>query len=107
MDLAALERYPLAILPTPLDEAPRLSDKLGIRVLLKRDDLTGFALGGNKVRKLEFFLADALNKGADILITGGGPQSNHARTVAAAARRAGLDALLILLGEPPQAINGN
>ncbi|MGB8648376.1 MAG: D-cysteine desulfhydrase family protein [Anaerolineae bacterium] len=107
MQLGNLSRYPLATLPTPLDEAPRLSKELGIRVLVKRDDLTGFALGGNKVRKLEFFLGDALNQGAEILVTGGGPQSNHARTTAAAARRAGLEALLVLVGAPPQEINGN
>jgi D-cysteine desulfhydrase family pyridoxal phosphate-dependent enzyme len=102
-----LPRYPLATLPTPLDELPRLSDELGVRVLMKRDDLTGFALGGNKARKLEFLLADALKKGADILVTGGGTQSNHARITAAAARRAGLDAKIVFFGEQPVAVNGN
>lgn len=103
----ALPRYPLATLPTPLDELPRLSNELGIRVLMKRDDLTGFALGGNKARKLEFLLADAMNKGADILVTGGGPQSNHARMTAAAARKAGLDAKIVFFGKPPPEVNGN
>ncbi len=107
MQLDTLPRYKLATLPTPLDEAPRLSQELGVRVLFKRDDLTGFALGGNKARKLEFLLADAIKQGADMLITGGGPQSNHARTTAAAARKAGMDALLILFGEPPAGVNGN
>jgi D-cysteine desulfhydrase family pyridoxal phosphate-dependent enzyme len=107
MKLDTLPRYKLANLPTPLDEAPRLSKELGVRVLIKRDDLTGFALGGNKTRKLEFLLADALARGADMLITGGGPQSNHARTTAAAARKVGLDALLVLFGQPPEEVNGN
>lgn len=107
MNIDTLPRYKLATLPTPLDEAPRLSKELGVRVLLKRDDLTGFALGGNKVRKLEFLLADALNQGADVLVTGGGPQSNHTRVTAAAARKAGLDAVLVHFGDPPPESNGN
>ncbi len=107
MKIDSLPRYRLATLPTPLDEAPRLSQQLGIRVLIKRDDLTGFALGGNKVRKLEFLLADAIDKGADTLVTGGGPQSNHARTTAAAARLAGMNAVLVLSGKRPDETNGN
>ncbi|OQY99326.1 MAG: 1-aminocyclopropane-1-carboxylate deaminase, partial [Chloroflexi bacterium UTCFX4] len=90
MDLHSLPRFPLATLPTPLDELPRLSQTLGARVLMKRDDLTGFALGGNKARKLEFLIADALTQNADIVVTGGGVQSNHIRMTAAAARKAGL-----------------
>ncbi len=107
MQLDTLPRFKLATLPTPLDEAPRLSQELGVRVLVKRDDLTGFALGGNKARKLEFLVADAVGQGAELLITGGGPQSNHARMTAAAARKAGMEALLILFGEPPAEVNGN
>lgn len=107
MNLPSLPRFPLAILPTPLDELPRLSGELGVRVLMKRDDLTGFALGGNKVRKLEFILADALEKNADVLVTSGGVQSNHTRTTAAAARKAGLEATLVLFGTPPEKVNGN
>lgn len=107
MKIENLPRLPLAILPTPLDDAPRLSEQLGVRVLIKRDDLTGFALGGNKVRKLEFLVADALAQNADVLVTGGGPQSNHARVTAAAARKAGLDVTLIFFGEPPAEVNGN
>lgn len=102
-----LLRYKLATLPTPLDELPRLSQELGARVLMKRDDLTGFALGGNKARKLEFLVADALAKGADMLVTGGGPQSNHARMTAAAARKVGIDVQLVLFGKLPLEINGN
>ncbi len=107
MKIETLPRYKLATLPTPLDEAPRLSKELGVRVLMKRDDLTGFALGGNKVRKMEFLLADALNQGADVLVTGGGPQSTHTRITAAAARKAGLDAVLVHFGDPPRESNGN
>src|SRR5947209_4642781 len=73
----AIERKPrlhFGTFPTPLDEAPRLSERLGLRVLVKRDDLTGLALGGNKVRKLEFLIADALERGADTVITTGGSQ---------------------------------
>ncbi len=106
-ELETLPRYKLATLPTPLDETPRLSQMLGIRVLMKRDDLTGFALGGNKARKLEFLIADALAKGADILVTGGGTQSNHARMTAAAARKAGLEIKLVFFGSLPSEVNGN
>src|SRR5512135_449945 len=105
--LDSLPRQPLATLPTPLDEAPRLSAELGVRVLFKRDDLTGFALGGNKPRKLEFLIADALEKKAYMVVTGGGPQSNHARMTAAAARQAGMDAVLVFTGNPPGESNGN
>lgn len=107
MDLNSLPRFALGTLPTPLDEMPRLSQELGVRVLMKRDDLTGFALGGNKVRKLEFLIADALAQNADIVVTGGGVQSNHIRTTAAAARRAGLDAVGVFFSSPPGEVNGN
>ncbi len=107
MNIDSLPRLHLATLPTPLDEAPRLSQDLGVRVLIKRDDLTGFALGGNKVRKLEFLVADALQKNADVLVTGGGPQSNHARLTAAAARKVGLDTTLVFTGHPSLESNGN
>ncbi|MBI3536468.1 MAG: D-cysteine desulfhydrase family protein [Chloroflexi bacterium] len=107
MKIADLPRIPLAQLPTPLDELPRLSEDLGVRVLMKRDDLTGFALGGNKARKLEFLIADALAQRADIIVTGGGAQSNHIRMTAAAARKVGLDARALVFGEMPAEVNGN
>lgn len=107
MDLHSLPRFPLATLPTPLDELSRLSQTLGARVLMKRDDLTGFALGGNKARKLEFLIADALAQNADIVVTGGGIQSNHIRTTAAAARKAGLGAVGVFFSSPSGEINGN
>ena len=105
--LAAMPRLPLAKLPTPIDELPRLAEQLGgPRLLVKRDDLTGLATGGNKTRKLEFLIADALQKNADAVFTAGGPQSNHCRQTAAAAAMAGLDCHLVL-GGPPQPPIGN
>lgn len=89
-------RFSLTHLPTPLEEAPMLSEQLGVRILVKRDDQTGLALGGNKARKLEFLIADALVNQADTVITMGGSQSNHARLTAAACRRAQLDCHLVL-----------
>lgn len=89
-------RLRLAQLPTPLERLERLSDHLGYEIWMKRDDLTGFAGGGNKVRKLEFLLADALAQGADSVVTVGALQSNHARQTAAAAARLGLDCTLVL-----------
>jgi D-cysteine desulfhydrase family pyridoxal phosphate-dependent enzyme len=101
-------REVLGFYPTPLHALPRLSDHLGgPRLYIKRDDLTGFALGGNKVRKLEFFLGEARASGADVLVTAGGHQSNHARITATAAARAGLGCVLVLSGGRPAAYTGN
>ena len=99
----------IAQLPTPLQPMDRLADALGTkaRLLVKRDDLTGLALGGNKARKLALLVADALDQGAGCLVTGGGPQSNHARLTAAAARVVGLECHLALGGEPPSDHDGN
>lgn len=108
MRLNDAPRFTLAQLPTPVEELPRLSAELGGPTLLvKRDDQTGLALGGNKTRKLEYLLADALSVQADVLITAGGPQSNHCRQTAAAAAKVGIDCDLVLGGEPPQETNGN
>jgi len=96
-----LPRTPLAKLPTPLDEMARLASKLGgPRLMVKRDDLTGLAGGGNKTRKLEYLVADALAQHCDTLITAGGPQSNHCRQTAAAAAIAGLQCHIVLGGDP-------
>jgi 1-aminocyclopropane-1-carboxylate deaminase len=95
MRLAGLPRLRMAALPTPLQHAPRLSKELGVDVLIKRDDLTGLGVGGNKVRKLEYLVADALAHGCDTLVSIGGVQSNHTRQVAAVAARCGLKAVLI------------
>lgn len=101
-------RFPLAFLPTPIHELKNLSRVLsGPRILIKRDDQTGLAFGGNKTRKLEFVVADALSKGADTLLTTGGVQSNHCRQTAAAACRAGLRCELLLGGNPPEQLQGN
>ena len=97
--LLSLPRVRLATTPTPLVHAPRLSDAAGFEVWLKRDDLTGIGLGGNKVRALEFLLGDALAQGCDCLVTGAGPQSNWAMLAALAARRVGLDPILAFYGD--------
>jgi D-cysteine desulfhydrase family pyridoxal phosphate-dependent enzyme len=99
--LGHIPRYPLAVLPTPVTDAVRLRQALGgpaacPRILIKRDDLTALGLGGNKARKLEFLIADALAQGADTVVTTGAVQSNHARMTAAAARVAGLRSVLVL-----------
>jgi 1-aminocyclopropane-1-carboxylate deaminase/D-cysteine desulfhydrase-like pyridoxal-dependent ACC family enzyme len=103
MAVSGPARYPLAVLPTPLQPAVRLSTALaGPPILVKRDDLTGFALGGNKARKLEYLLGDALATRCDVLLTGGGPDSNHCQAAAAAARVAGLACELVLYGDEPR-----
>jgi D-cysteine desulfhydrase family pyridoxal phosphate-dependent enzyme len=106
--LERLPRVALANLPTPLDDAPRLTEALGGPALLvKRDDLTGLALGGNKMRKLEFLLADALRMGADTIVTTAAAQSNMCRQTAGAARKLGLDVVLILRGTEREELQGN
>ncbi|MBE0431506.1 MAG: D-cysteine desulfhydrase family protein [Dehalococcoidia bacterium] len=105
---ASLPRIILGHWPTPLHELPRLSAALGgPRLFIKRDDLTGLALGGNKCRKLEYVLADAQRKGIDTLITSGSSQSNHALQTAAAARRLGMEAYLVLVRGVHEQIQGN
>jgi D-cysteine desulfhydrase len=95
-------RTRLATLPTPLVAAPRLAQVMGTGPLyLKRDDLTGFAIGGNKARPLEFLVAAAVTDRADTLVTGGAPGSNFCAAVAAAALWAGLRCELVLAGQPP------
>lgn len=89
-------RIALAQLPTPVVEAPRLSQRAGRRLLIKRDDLTGLEVSGNKIRKLEYVIADALAKNADTLVTHGGFQSNHCRATAAAGARRGLRVRMFL-----------
>jgi D-cysteine desulfhydrase family pyridoxal phosphate-dependent enzyme len=96
-----------AQLPTPLEEAPRLSERLGARIVVKRDDLTGLALGGNKARKLEYLVRDAIDRGCDTLVTAGGAQSNHARMTAAAAAKVKMACHLVLGGSRPKHLSGN
>lgn len=108
MRIESLPRFPLAQLPTPIAKLERLSRELGgPELFIKRDDQTGLALGGNKTRKLEFLVGDALAKGADTLVTLGAAQSNHCRQTAAAAAAAGLKCELILNGKRPEVPNGN
>ena len=103
-----IPRLRLTHLPTPVEVLSRLSANLGgPRLLVKRDDLTGPAMGGNKVRKLEFLLAEAQAVGARMLVTVGAAQSNHCRQVAALANRLGMACTLVLSGEPPAQVNGN
>lgn len=98
----------LAQLPTPLQLMPRLSRELGgPRIWIKRDDLTGTALTGNKIRKLEYLLADAQQQDANVLITCGGVQSNHCRATAILAAQLGLKAHLILRGATPPVADAN
>ena len=95
-------RLRFAHLPTPIEDLPRLSAALGgPSLLIKRDDQTGLAFGGNKTRKLEFLLAEAKAQGARTIITAGAIQSNHCRQTAAAAARFGFDCVLVLYGEKP------
>ncbi|HEY3299118.1 MAG TPA: D-cysteine desulfhydrase family protein [Armatimonadota bacterium] len=109
MILDRFPRFHLADLPTALEDAPRLAEAIGIpRLLIKRDDNTGLAMGGNKARKLEFLIADARTKGADVVLTCGGPQSNHVRMTAAAARKAGMDTILFMpRADMPDRFEGN
>ena len=94
--LADFPRVKLGLFPTPIHRLDRVSSLLHTNVYIKRDDLTGVGLGGNKVRKLEFLLADAQQKGAGLVFTTGGAQSNHAMLTAAAAGKLGMEAILIL-----------
>ena len=101
-------RLNFAHLPTPIEELTRLSEALdGPRLLVKRDDQTGLAFGGNKTRKLEFLVAEAQEQGAKMLISAGAIQSNHCRQTAAAAARFGLECTLVLTGELPAEPSAN
>ena len=103
-----IPRLHFAHLPTPIEELPRLSAALGgPRILVKRDDQTGLAFGGNKTRKLEFLVAEAQEQGAKMMISAGAIQSNHCRQTAAAAARFGFECTLVLTGELPEQPSGN
>ncbi|MBQ9044448.1 MAG: D-cysteine desulfhydrase family protein [Oscillospiraceae bacterium] len=106
-DLNTFPRETLAVLPTPIQRLENLSKELGINLFIKRDDLTGLGLGGNKVRKLEFLLADAKQNGAEIVFTTGGAQSNHAMLTAAAAKKLGMTPILLLKQRGVTALRGN
>src|SRR5215813_15021656 len=100
-------RLPLALAPTPILKLERLSRRLGVELFVKRDDLTGLLETGNKIRKLEFLVGDALAQNADTLITCGTLQSNCCRAVSAVSARLGLRAVLALKGERPAEYDGN
>jgi D-cysteine desulfhydrase family pyridoxal phosphate-dependent enzyme len=106
--MRSVARFNFAHLPTPVEDLPRLTQALGgPRILVKRDDQTGLAFGGNKTRKLEFLVAEAREQGADLLISAGAIQSNHCRQTAAAAARFGFDCILVLTGERPAQPSAN
>jgi D-cysteine desulfhydrase len=104
---AAIPRVELALTPTPLLKLERLSRELGVELWVKRDDLTGLLETGNKIRKLEFLVGEALAAGADTLVTCGTLQSNCCRAVSAVAARLGLRAVLALKGAAPEEYDGN
>lgn len=93
--------------PTRLDRMNRISDDLGINLFLKRDDLTNFGTGGNKLRKLEYLAKDAMDKGATMLLTVGGPQTNHGRLTGAVAAKYGLKAAIVAVGTYPGELSAN
>lgn len=101
------KRINLAYLPTPIHFLPGMSEFLGVELYIKRDDLTESVGSGNKIRKLEYLIYDAQNRGAKALITCGGVQSNHCRAVAYAAAKTGMSCLLLLRGEEPDVPQGN
>ncbi len=107
LDALLEKRISLACLPTPVEKLPHLSDELGVALFVKRDDLTESVASGNKIRKLEYLLYDAKEKGCDMLITCGGVQSNHCRATAAVAVRMGMGCHLILRGDAPKVSGGN
>ena len=108
MRMTNISRINFAHLPTPIETLPRLSEALGgPQLLIKRDDQTGLAFGGNKTRKLEFLVAEARDQGAKTLISGGALQSNHCRQTAAAAARFGFKCILVLSGDEPEQPSAN
>lgn len=108
MILARVPRIQLGRWPTPLEELQRLSKSLGgPRIFAKRDDISGIALGGNKIRKLEYALAEAQAQGATVLVTSGAVQSNHVRLTIACANRLGLKSVIVLRDQPPSLPTGN
>ena len=101
------DKIPLGIFPTPLYRLPNMSRELGTNVWIKRDDMCGVALGGNKVRKLEYLLADAKKQGYDLVMTTGQAQSNHAMLTAACANKLGMECILVLKKRGVTARKGN
>lgn len=108
MGYESLKRVRLANLPTPLEELKNMRKRIGgPRLFVKRDDLNGLGLGGNKLRKLEFLLGDALEKKADVIITSGERQTNHGRLTAAACAKLGLECYLVVTSDRDSSFEGN
>lgn len=105
--LLGYQKEDILHLPTPLEYLPSVSKDLGIKLYIKRDDLTPLAMGGNKLRKLEYLLKDAKDKGATMLLTVGGVQTNHGRLTCAAARKSGLKGAIVSVGEYPGELSAN
>lgn len=97
--VATVPRVSLGHLPTPLEELPRMSEELGVKIFIKRDDCTGLAFGGNKTRHLEFTIGAAVSEGCDTIVQGAASQSNHCRQTAAACAKLGLDCHLLLVND--------
>ena len=105
--MITFEKESLGLFPTPMYRLPNISRELGTNIWIKRDDLCGVALGGNKVRKLEYLLHDAKKQGYDLVMTTGQAQSNHAMLTAACALRMGMDCILVLKKRGVTARKGN
>ncbi len=102
-----MEKISFLNLPTPLEHLPRMSEHLGIDLYIKRDDLTSLGMGGNKLRKLEYLLADAKTKGATMLLTMGGAQTNHGRLTAAVAAKHGMKCAIVCIDNYPGELSAN
>lgn len=108
MKISQIKKVNIGFFPTPLHEMKNLTAKLNkARLLIKRDDLTGIGFGGNKLRKLDYIVKDALDGGYTTLLTYGGPQTNHGRLTAAAAARFGLKSIIMCYGQAPKKATGN
>ena len=107
MKIEELQKIETGFLKTPIHKLENLSKKFGVNIYIKRDDMTGYALGGNKLRKLDYLLKDALDKNCTVLLTYGGAQTNHGRLTAAVAARFGLKCGIIMDGPAPKKASGN
>nr|WP_312578289.1 D-cysteine desulfhydrase family protein [Sedimentibacter sp.] len=107
MKIEQLQKIDTGFLNTPIHKLENLSKKYDVNIYIKRDDLTGFALGGNKLRKLDYLLKDAIDNGCNVLLTYGGSQTNHGRLTAAVAARFGLKCGIIMDGPAPEKASGN
>lgn len=105
--LSKFGKVPFLHLPTPLEFLPRISEELGIRLYIKRDDLTGIGMGGNKLRKLQYLLYDAQSQGCTMLLTMGGAQTNHGRLTAAVAAKYGMRCAIVCLDDYPGEVSAN